>query len=123
MYKKKNLKRSSHQRIDRTESKDNLTSYILDLNEAKPELELNKKSKSIVIHPIQVDYDVTDDEQVEFTLRNERFQLSCKQPKDMVLLESSDDTTLAIIKNLDIDMQFYGFIFTAISKIDLLKEN
>lgn len=93
----------------------------MDSTEGKPELELNKKSKSIVIHPLEVDYKEADNDQFEFTLRNERLHLSCKQPREATLLDPSDDTTLAILRSLDLDMQFYGFIFTAIRRKELIK--
>lgn len=116
-YKKKPTKKSTNPKIDRTESKDNLAFILSDLSEPKPEPEV-KKSKSVIFYPLHIELKSIDDEKFEFIIQNESSHTVLSMPREMVLNNSADESTLSILKKLDLDLEFYGFVFATISSLN-----
>lgn len=83
--------------------------------ETKPDHE-TKKSKSVVLYPLDIDVKNVDDLKVQITIQSESVSKTINLPRDLVISKSPDESTLVILKELDLDLEFYGFVFTMVSK-------
>ena len=115
-YKKKPIKKSAYLKQDRSESKENLIATMMEPLEIKIEQEGTKKSASVVIYPLEIKFKIYDEERFELSFNTETAHGSILWLKESIINDSSDETTLSILKKLSLGLEFYGFVFTSISK-------